>query len=165
MHEFKASLQAGYEGELFMRHWLSKQYPGLRWEEVDLRTDLSGIDLYVTAKESIQVKWDNRAQETGNVFIETISQVEHNRPGWANKCAADVLYYLCPGLGYLFRIERPVEVLSGLLPAWEGRWGTKDVRNSSWTTRGICVPIQVFSQHFPPEFDEQLKRAQTRGAA
>ncbi len=166
MYEFNVSLQSGQEGELFMRYWLSKQYPGLQWREVEPGgpTDLSGIDLYVTADESVQVKWDKKAVKYGNVFIETISQVERGKPGWANKCAADVLYILCPGLGHVFRIENPIEAFAEWLPGWGKSYGVKNVRNKSWTTRGIPVPIRVFAQHFPPEFDEDLRQYFVRSA-
>lgn len=35
---------------------------------------------------SIEVKWDNRIAETGNMFIETITDLDRERAGWFTFC-------------------------------------------------------------------------------
>lgn len=42
---------------------------------------------------SIEVKWDGVLATTGNIYIETITDVEKNKPGWYEICQADKLYY------------------------------------------------------------------------
>lgn len=42
---------------------------------------------------TIEVKWDTRIGTTGNLFIETDSNIQTGRPGWFNYCEADYLAY------------------------------------------------------------------------
>lgn len=43
------------------------------------------IDFLVTAgleQHTIEVKWDSRIAETGNMFIETITDLDNSKAGW-----------------------------------------------------------------------------------
>lgn len=42
---------------------------------------------------NIEVKWDGVIATTGNVYIETVSNMEKEKPGWFEICQADKLYY------------------------------------------------------------------------
>lgn len=42
---------------------------------------------------NIEVKWDGVMATTGNIYIETVSNMEKSKPGWFNICQADKLYY------------------------------------------------------------------------
>lgn len=65
------------------------------------------IDLFIYKhgqKHSIEVKWDSRIAETGNMFIETITDIDKNKDGWFNFCCADFIFYgdSCNELFYVF---------------------------------------------------------------
>lgn len=163
MHDFSESLDRGQMGELFFRYWLEKRYPGLEMDAVDLATDLRGIDGFVRCEpHPVQIKFDERAHETGNVFVETLADVERDKPGWALKCDASVIWYLVPGAGLLFHV-RPGDI-AALVPQWQSRYTERDVPNRSWTTRGILVPIAEFRRHFFCERDEALANYSTEAA-
>lgn len=51
------------------------------------------IDLIVDGETTIEVKWDSKLAETGNLFIETISNIDNNKKGWYEFCEADYLAY------------------------------------------------------------------------
>ena len=54
------------------------------------------IDLIATRdgeQHTIEVKWDRRMSQTGNMFIETTSSIEEGKEGWFMFCKADLLYY------------------------------------------------------------------------
>ena len=50
------------------------------------------------------MKWDSRIAETGNMFIETITDIDKNKDGWFNFCCADFIFYgdSCNELFYVF---------------------------------------------------------------
>lgn len=61
--------------------------PEYFYQDIDLiATDESGTH-------SIEVKWDKRISQTGNMFIETSSNVEEQQDGWFKFCKADLIFY------------------------------------------------------------------------
>ena len=42
---------------------------------------------------NIEVKWDGVMATTGNIYIETLSDIDRQKSGWFNFCQADKLYY------------------------------------------------------------------------
>lgn len=51
------------------------------------------IDFIVDGVETVEVKWDNRLADTGNLFIETYSDIHQRKEGWYKFCEAEMLYY------------------------------------------------------------------------
>ena len=54
------------------------------------------IDFIVTKdnqSDTIEVKWDSRISNTGNMFIETSSDINKRKDGWFRFCEADYLFY------------------------------------------------------------------------
>lgn len=51
------------------------------------------IDLIVDGETAIEVKWDSKVYDTGNLFIEIYSDVEGRKEGWYKFCEADILAY------------------------------------------------------------------------
>lgn len=51
------------------------------------------IDLILEDNVGIEVKWDQLIATTGNMFIETVSDIESNKDGWYKFCEADFLFY------------------------------------------------------------------------
>lgn len=54
------------------------------------------IDLFVEQdgrKIGLEVKWDKCISYTGNMYIETLSDIEKRKDGWFNFCVADFLCY------------------------------------------------------------------------
>lgn len=90
---------------------------------------------------TVEYKADDKTSDTGNVFIETESVVEKDKPGWAWKSEAEILVYLAiPDTIYIAKMDKVRE----MIPTWRRVYGTRRVRNEYWTSRGIPVPEDVF---------------------
>ena len=57
------------------------------YKDIDILATKDGIT------KSYEVKWDSRLATTGNIFIETISNISTDRKGWLYYCEADFLLY------------------------------------------------------------------------
>ncbi len=85
----------------------------------------------------VEYKADDKTSKTGNVFIETMSIVERNKVGWAWKSEADILCYLAiPDRLYII----PMKQVRFNIPIWRKLYGERNVKNTTWTSRGIPVP-------------------------
>lgn len=110
--------------------------------------DRSGIDLWFTRggiEIAVQVKADDVGARTGNLFIETVSVVESNKPGWAETPRADVLLYYVAPLVYII----PMRFVRENLARWKRQYSeatTRDERNDGYHTKGLCVPLREFDR-------------------
>ena len=41
----------------------------------------------------IEIKWDNRINQSGALFFELITDIEKQKPGWATYTEADYIFY------------------------------------------------------------------------
>lgn len=139
-HQFDHSKVDGDWGERVFRWWLTQEHPEYKLGAVTLSVDKLGID--AVASFSCQVKTDFRAHQTGNAFIETVSVSSTGAPGWALKCDAAYLFYICPGLGVIWTLKPTV--IAARVPQWEARYQTKEARNDGYVTRGVVVPLDEF---------------------
>jgi hypothetical protein len=90
---------------------------------------------------AVEYKADDKTDKTGNVFIETDSVVEKDKPGWAWKSEADILVYLAiPDTLYIAQMKN----VRRMIPEWRRGYGTRNVHNQYWTSRGIPVPEEAF---------------------
>lgn len=154
-HVFSKSLDEGHDGESFFRYWLQKRLLFVRMDDVPLGADLAGIDGVIRCEATAQVKWDKMARRTGNVFVELLSDVRRQKPGWAVKCAAEHIFYLLPGLGHVFHIE--VAELPTLVESWRHTYPVADAVNEGWVTRGLKIPVREFERVFWYEKDDALR--------
>ena len=144
LHDFRRSLSVGEAGERWFRAWACDAFPGLRVDRAAPQRDQAGIDFEVARGSTWQLKWERRARETGNVFVETVASIEREAPGWGVDCAAEWLFVACPGLGVIFQLRPPQ--IAAVVDEWRKLYGERDVRNAGWTTRGVAVPIAAFGQ-------------------
>lgn len=158
-HEFGESLKRGKRWERWFGVW-AESLPGEpEFDPVEsLQADKGGTDGILQYRVNVQVKGDERAHETGNIFVEIYSVVEEEKDGWAVKPGtAKWLYYLVPGRGIVFKV-RP-SALADNVNDWCFRFGWKDADNGSYRTRGIPVPIPVFGRVAAKTFwSQRLKR-------
>jgi hypothetical protein len=90
----------------------------------------------------VEYKADDKTSDTGNVFIETDSVVENDKPGWAWKSQAKILVYLAiPDTLYIASMEN----VRKMIREWRNAYGTRRVKNQHWTSRGIPVPEEAFA--------------------
>lgn len=141
LHEFHRSSKVEDRWAPVLDAWLGEHYSfrpatmAEQWRGIDrVAVDDSGREA------GIDYKCDTQAGRTNNVFIETVSNDQSGRPGWAETSEAEwIFYFVTPGLVLAFRTVRLREALR----SWQRRYPTRGARNGRYTTMGVCVPIQV----------------------
>lgn len=101
-------------------------------------------------KHTIEVKWDSRIAETGNMFIETITDIDNNKAGWFEFCQAEYIFYgdSCNELFYVFKTNDLREYVSQ--KTMEERRATDINRygKPQKVSQGMLVPIKDFSKYY-----------------
>lgn len=111
------------------------------------------IDFVVSSDTSsftVEVKWDSRIATTGNMFIETVTDLDRCKEGWFSFCQADYIYYgdSVNQLFYVFRTNDLRQFVSShdmeqrKAPDYNYRGVLKKV------SQGMLVPIKEFSQSY-----------------
>lgn len=99
---------------------------------------------------TIEVKWDSRIAETGNLFIETITDIDNQKQGWFTFCQADYIYYgdSRNRLFYVFRTQDMKDFIAD--NALDERKAADYNRNGQVrkVSQGFIVPIRQFSQQY-----------------
>ena len=145
-HIFYKSARIGEIGCERIRRHLRETYR-IETEPSDMPDQFRGIDLHA-GHTSYEVKTDQRAVDTGNAFIETLSNVGSGRRGWAWTCQADwLLYFATPDLelGTLFWLLP--SMIREQVPVWEREYRVRDAPNEGYVTRGVCVPLSVINRY------------------
>jgi len=108
------------------------------WQGIDRHVvDEHGCDV------TLEYKFDQRWPQTGNVFIETVSNAGTERPGWALTCQAVwLLYFLVPHRVLVFQMSQ----LRQAVDFWRERYPERAAHNEGYDTLGLCVPIPVAEQ-------------------
>ncbi len=142
-YRFDRQLARGAEGEAQLDDHFAQWF---RILPVSLADQRRGIDrVFVDDKAgkvfSVEYKTDRRASQTGNAFIETVSQESATRrvAGWAYTCQADYLVYYCPEPDVIY-VLRPA-VLKSAAQTWAARYPLRDIPNDGYVTRGVLVPL------------------------
>ena len=99
---------------------------------------------------TVEVKWDSRIATTGNMFIETVTDIDKSKSGWFLFCQADFIYYgdSVNQLFYVFKTDDLRQFVSTHLmeerkaPDYNYKGVLKKV------SQGMLVPIKQFSQYY-----------------
>lgn len=108
----------------------------------------AGIDRIVILKSGREIYIDEKVRDEDwqDFFLETLSDVARETPGWIEKAQA------CDYIAYVFLPSRRCYLLPfyELRRAWwkhrvewEARYKTKRAPNKGWETEGVPVPIPV----------------------
>lgn len=146
IYDWQEQLEKGVEWEnrldTYFKHWYHIR-------PASIEEQWQGIDRIFRPKEQderlirTEYKSDFLTQHTGNIFCETYSNVDLGRYGWAWSSRADILvYFTYPKTLY---IVKPTEIRDHIMP-WQERYGTRDVQNKGYQSRGIPVPREVFAK-------------------
>jgi hypothetical protein len=86
-------LEPIHSGEHELKTYLRQH--GRKVEDVSDNPDYwkKDIDLIVDDMHTVEVKWDSKLYDTGNLFIETLSDTNTKAKGWYKFCEADTLAY------------------------------------------------------------------------
>ena len=110
------------------------------------------IDLSITdghRSYTIEVKWDNVISRTGNMFIETFTDLDKSKQGWFLFCEADYIFYgdSKNNLFHIFRTQNLRDYISNhttperKAPDYNKRGKLKKI------SQGYIVPIDDFRQY------------------
>ena len=142
--EEQLSIGEQYENELdnYFSQWFYVS-------PVDMQFQRAGIDRTWESKEnkfvySVEYKADERASQTGNAFVETVSVDIDDKPGWAYSSCSQILVYYLP-------IDKKVYIASVIqlkfsVPKWRELCSVKDVQNNGYVTKGVIVPLSEFAK-------------------
>lgn len=99
---------------------------------------------------TVEVKWDNRIATTGNMFIETVTDLDKSKAGWFMFCQADYIYYgdSTNQLFYVFKTADLREFVRTHTTE-ERKAGDYNYRGLlKKVSQGMLVPIKEFSQYY-----------------
>lgn len=151
-------MNKGKKGEMAAQQYLLSR----GWEVKDLTNCDSfytkDIDFLISKgreRHYIEVKWDSRIHQTGNMFIETTTDLEANKDGWFEFCQAEFIFYgdARNQLFYVFRLEDLKEYIRQDISHLESRKAADynaqgQVKKVS---QGLIVPIEDFRKQYPVE--------------
>lgn len=116
--------------------------PGTTLFEPQWDVDVYGLDYIVRtpkSRYSAELKTDFRAHETGNAFIEVISDDNYDSPGWAYTSIAQFLFYLLVGTKELIIV--PMHNIRRYVDIWRRRYPHARGVNAAYSSVGALVPL------------------------
>ena len=141
-YDFQTQLRIGRQYEQAIRKYFEEAW-GWRFLAASKGGQQRGIDYFVTNLDglvfSVEIKADFVAGRTGNIFVETWSNVATKKRGWAFTSCAQILLYGVPEMNVLYKVE--MLAFKYALSEWSMLYPEKEVQNNGWIARGLLVPI------------------------
>lgn len=150
VYQFRTQLKKGVNHEAYLDGLFSEHFEIFHASDAQQRQGIDRefyrVEDGVTKRYTVEYKADERAGQTGNAFIETISVKPPSnqawrptKPGWAYTSTADILIYYNPGDRLIYIIQ--FAKLRRMLPSWENQFREVAVPNKDYTTHGLLVPL------------------------
>jgi len=139
-HTFSGSYAKGKRGEDAVEALL--KHAGYSVNATGMMGQKQGKDFLVGGAVTVEVKTDDEAARTGNIFVETTSNDQTGATGWAHYTKADLLVIL---VGEDGMVTTP-DAVREHLRRWTAAYGTRTARNKGFSSEGICVPRAAFLQ-------------------
>lgn len=150
------TLQVAKDASRLLTFWLLRQdnVESVKNVEDDREYQRKDIDLLVYMKDGTELKVEvkaDRKYNTGNFFIETVSNLNRNTPGCFLYTEADIMFYYFVGQGWLYSI--PVKAFQ--------RWIDKNIhkypvkrtstvgQRGQYESEGRIVPRRVLVKEIP----------------
>ena len=156
--DFHEKRREGDKGE-----WLMNTYHTLWFDIVESGNDgrERGYDsIFTRFSDStpflVETKVCNRAHETGNLIVETMSKVEFDKLGWAITSEAEILLWYIWFWDEVIYFRMPD--IKKRVNQWKERYGELALMKNKqgWTTRAIMVPLTVM-RPLAIDFQKHLK--------
>lgn len=121
--------------------------------DVPMALQRLGVDRIFTKRStgerfSVEYKADQRAHETGNVYIETVSVEKDEvieKLGWAYTSIAQRLVYFIPGPNRLYILD--MVDIRDMLSKWGKTCKVATAVNVGYVGKGLLVPITEIETH------------------
>jgi hypothetical protein len=140
IYEFDKQLAVGKAGEYKLDEFFGRWY-NIEEVPLDFEKRVGADRLFVDPggrQLLIEYKYDVKSGETGNLIIETISNKERHKPGWALTCQADVVVWLLSS-GEILAIL-PDDIRKQI-PRWSDAYRSVVITNVGFTAVGLVVPL------------------------
>lgn len=167
-YDWNDTTKIGARAEAAVRNFLASDAAVHMWQKVKAVFDVGkntyhqkrDTDLLLIVNEndglfkaSVEVKGD-RNDHTGNLFLETLSDVERETPGAFIASRADWFFYYFVNSGHLFCLRMAdavpwFEKNNHLFPEKEV---ASDRDRRTWRTRGKLIPISLLLRDLPSTF-------------
>lgn len=150
LYDFQEQLKKGQTGESLIAAYFSEQFEVIPATDAQQRQgiDFTFVDRRTGKSLTVQVKTDEKAEITGNAFLETISVDKsggcQQKQGWIFTSVATWLLYYLPQTSKLYIFE--LDALRAKMPSFAKQYPTKTARNHNYNTHGICVPLKDLSE-------------------
>lgn len=145
-HNFYASRDAGKRGEAQLDRYFEQFYDVIRELTLDEELLIAADRIFQIEstghRVSVEYKTDDKATDTGNIFVETVSNDVSGAPGWAYSSLAQVIVIYLPREGFAY-FANAVRIKQSL-DTWRKVYLEKRVWNDGYFTRGLCVPRPDF---------------------
>ena len=139
-HKFSDSYKRGQRGEDAARSFLVSC--GFKTKCVTTKSDQRAGKDFIVDGSSLEVKTDDMALQTGNAYIETISNDRRGKAGWVHYTKADILFYIVGNQCYVCSPD----ALRSALPRWSKRFSTSRCENKTYASEGVLVPLRVLER-------------------
>jgi hypothetical protein len=145
VHDFAECLRAGQRGEHDLDFFFA------RWHKITLATaaeQRDEIDRHFVDERgkhlAVEYKTDARADETGRIFVETVSVDTTRAPGGHIRSRADYIAIYLPKseLVYWMQVRR----LRERVKRWHGQYPYAFAQNRTYKTWGLLVPQWEFER-------------------
>ena len=99
---------------------------------------------------TIEVKWDSRIAETGNMFIETVTDLDKCKAGWFEFCQAEYIFYgdSHNELFYVFKTDDLRDFVSHNTMEERKAADYSFCGKVKKVSQGMIVPIEPFSTKY-----------------
>ncbi len=152
VHNFQEYLDIGEGGERELdEHYSQWYYIEPTYYQHDATVDLQrlGIDRIFTSicdgrRITVEYKVDKRSGDTGNAFIETISNDKNGKLGWGYTCCAQVVVYYTPHDGTVYMLDA-LKLKDDMGKAMSC-FSEVPAQNENYRTFGRKVPLDVLKK-------------------
>ena len=140
-HDFDRSVEVEKRWAPVLDRWIRNSYPLRDATPQEQRRGIDRMAVNDLGNEvGIDYKCDEKAQWTGNVFMETVSVDTRRTPGWLYTSDADwILYFVTPEVVYAFSLAK----LQAHIEDWINRYGEVAADNRRYRTLGVLVPLRT----------------------
>lgn len=100
---------------------------------------------------TIEVKWDNVINKSGNLFVETETDIDKGKNGWFKFCKADLLFYgdAKKNIFYVIKMSDLRDFIEKHNSLQQRRAGDYNYKGElKKVSNGILVPIKKLSQEY-----------------
>lgn len=150
IYEFDNQNSLGKNGESIIKYWLIKQVDVVDIFDVSSMKEYQAndIDLVVLYQNSNKITYEVKTDSflTGNLFFETVSNVNKNTPGCMIYTKADYILYFFIKNNNLYKL--PTNKFRNWVLSNKETFKEKIVKNKYYHSKGLLIPLVMIENKF-----------------